>query len=241
MQPLNAEVRTVDSLIAAEIGEMFELYESYYDATSNERFQQDLQQKQYVIQLRDPDSRLRGFSTLALIDYHFNGQHQRAIYSGDTVIHDAYWGGQALPLAWAHLAGRIKAEAPTIPLYWLLIVKGHRTYRYLTLFSNEHFPNRRHPTPPKIQALMDFLAQKQFGEAYQVDEGIVRYPHSHGHLKKAWATTPDHLLKKPNVRFFLERNPGYAKGDELVCFTELGIMNLRSHVLRAFTDASSND
>jgi hypothetical protein len=238
MQRLNTEIRNVDSLTTAEIGDMFALYQCYYDATSAARFEQDLLQKQYVIELRDPDLNLRGFSTLALIDFDFNGQHQRAIYSGDTIIHDAYWGSQALPLAWAHLAGRLKAEAPTVPLYWLLIVKGHRTYRYLTLFANEYFPNRRYPTPSRVQALMDFLAQSQFGDAYQPDAGVIRYPQSQGHLKKAWASTPDYLLNKPNVRFFLERNSGFANGDELVCLTELRTSNLRSLVLREFTKAS---
>jgi len=240
MQPLNTEIRRIDSLTASQIEEMFALYQCYYDSSSAERFKRDLQQKHHVIVLRDIDSNLRGFSTLALITYCFEGKQQRAIYSGDTVIHDAYWGSQALPLAFAHLAGRIKAEAPSIPLYWLLIVKGHRTYRYLTLFSNNYFPCRRQPTPLSVQALIDHMAYLQFGDAYQRELGIVRYQHSHGHLNKDLAITAEHLLKKPNVRFFLERNPGFANGDELVCLTELCVENLRSHVLRAFRDSDNN-
>jgi len=241
MQSLSAGYKTAGSLTGFQVGEMFELYQSYYEATCPQRFRQDLQQKHYVIELRDRDSVLRGFTTLALIDFRFEGQQRRAIYSGDTVIHDAYWGSQALPLAWADLAGRIKAEAPSVPLYWLLIVKGHRTYRYLTLFAQDYYPNRRQSTPPSVQRLMDYLARLQFGDAYQREAGIVRYPSSHGHLKKNWAVTADHLLQKPNVRFFLQQNPGFDRGDELVCLTELCVGNLRSHVLRAFVDASEKD
>jgi hypothetical protein len=41
------------------------------------------------------------------------------------------------------------------------------------------------------------------------------------------------------VRFFLERNPRYYLGEELVCLTELTSENLRSFASRAFLEGSS--
>jgi hypothetical protein len=241
MHHLDTEVRSVTSLSEGVINEMYCLYEQYYAASSIEHFRQDLEEKQYVIVLQDNNLVLRGFSTVALIDYNFNNQRQRAIYSGDTVIHHDYWGSQSLPLAWAHLAGSLKSENPSVPLYWLLIVKGHRTYRYLTLFSRRYYPSWRMNTPKETQDLMDYLAQQKFGDAYCHEKGIVRFERSHGHLREVWASTPEYLLNKPHVRYFLDRNPGFHRGDELVCLTELHEDNLRSHVLRAFTDALQNE
>ena len=237
MHRLETEIRSVASLSEAEIHAMYRLYQQYYDASQAECFQRDLEEKNYVIALKDKASLWRGFSTVALIEFTFNNKKQRAIYSGDTVIHHAYWGSQSLPLAWSQLAGNLKSQAPTTPLYWLLIVKGHRTYRYLSLFAKSYYPSWRVDTPKETQDLMDYLARKKFGDAYRPDKGIVSFESSRGHLKQNWAATPKHLLKKPDVRYFLERNPGYHRGEELVCLTELREDNLRSHVLRAFTQA----
>jgi hypothetical protein len=38
------------------------------------------------------------------------------------------------------------------------------------------------------------------------------------------------------VRFFNQRNPGHARGDELVCMTEMDAGNLRRFALAAFTE-----
>ena len=103
--------------------------------------------------------------------------------SGDTIIDHRFWGEQTLPLAWCCLAGRIKARQPDLPLYWLLIVKGDRTYRYLNVFSKTYYPNRRYPTPPETQSLIDHLAAARFGRHYLPESGLIRYPESQGHLK----------------------------------------------------------
>ncbi|HEB57993.1 MAG TPA: hypothetical protein ENJ01_02110 [Gammaproteobacteria bacterium] len=237
MDLLNAETRTVSSLSSSEAFAMFELYKRYYDACDQARFEADLNGKDYVVLLKDVEGIFRGFSTLAVYRFEYEGTPRRALYSGDTVIHHDYWGSQALPLAWCQLAGRIKAEDPDIPLYWFLIVKGHRTYRYLSVFSRRFYPTWRYATPADTQAIMDHLAREKFGEHYNAQRGVIHFDRSHGHLKPDWAVVPSHLQRKPDVNFFLQRNPGYAHGDELVCLTELCAENLRSHALRAFQAA----
>lgn len=241
MRQLNTEIKLVSSLSEGEIQDMYHLYVQYYAACERPQFDSDLTEKKYVVLLRGGDDILRGFSTLVVLDFTFKQKRRRAIYSGDTVIHHDYWGSQSLSLAWSHLAGSLKLEAPSIPLYWLLIVKGHRTYRYLSLFAKRFYPTWRHGTPKETQDLMDYLARYKFGDAFKPDEGIIRFEQSRGHLKGSWADVPEHLLKKPDVRFFLDRNPRYQQGDELVCLTELCEENLRSHALRAFTDAMQHD
>ncbi len=145
-------------------------------------------------------------------------------------------GEQTLPLSWCRVAGEIKRQAPDIPLYWFLIVKGHRTYRYLSLFARRFYPTWRHPTPGPIQALMDHLATARFGQAYCPEAGLIRFQTSRGHLKGAWAGVEAYQQDKPDVRFFLERNPRHHLGEELVCLTELDEANLRRHARRAFLE-----
>jgi hypothetical protein len=45
----------------------------------------------------------------------------------------------------------------------------------------------------------------------------------------------DHLQERhAAVQFFLERNPRFHAGEEMVCLTELSAENLRSFARRAF-------
>jgi hypothetical protein len=139
-----------------------------------------------------------------------------------------------LAFSWLRLAGAIKAERPDEPLYWFLISKGHRTYRYLSAFSRTFHPAPQHETPRRVRDLMAFLARDRFGDAYDPDAGVLRFPQSRGRLSGAYAKVPEAHRRLPEVAFFLSRNPGYAHGDELVCLCELEVDNLQPIAQRAF-------
>jgi hypothetical protein len=234
MAQMKAEVNRAAGVPAAETREMFALYSSYFDAASEAAFLDDLAEKDYVIVLRDAAGRIRGFSTGKVIDLAPSGFPARAVFSGDTIIHHENWGEQTLPLAFAEYTGGIKAQRPDQPLYWFLITKGYRTYRYLALFFHEYFPRWDRPAPPEIQRLLDTLASARFGAAYCPGTGLIHYPSSRGHLRGPWADVREAMRRKPEVRFFLERNPGYIHGDELACLAELSATNVRPIALRAF-------
>ena len=231
---LSATVDPVATLDRGAIDEMFDLYATYYDATSRPLFVTDLATKDFVVMLREPSGRLGGFSTLAYLDTEAGGRRLRAIYSGDTIIDHAHWGTQALAFTWLRFAGSLKSRAPDVPLYWFLIVKGHRTYRYLSAFSIDFFPHWEQPTPPDAKTIMDELARARFGAAYDAGRGVVSFPQSRGHLKPAWAKIEPDEADRPDVAFFLRSNPGFSRGDELLCLTELASGNLRPLARRVF-------
>src|SRR5262245_15496411 len=187
MPPMRAETVDALSLPSEYIDQMFALYDTYFEATTKALFRADLAEKDYVILLRDATDRLRGFSTGAVLDFTAGGNRARAIFSGDTIIHHEHWGRQTLPLAFAAQAGRIKAQCPGAPLYWFLISKGYRTYRYLPLFFYEYAPRWDHATSEERQALLDTLAGRKFGAAYDRGAGVIRYPERRGQLRGAWA------------------------------------------------------
>jgi hypothetical protein len=231
---LTARVEAVGELTESLKISMFDLYERYYEATSHHLFVSDLASKDHVILLTDHHGALKGFSTLAVLSFELDGTRRRAIFSGDTIIDHRHWGEHALAFTWIRLIGRLKAQEPAVPLYWFLIVKGHRTYRYLPAFSTSYYPTWTRATPPDAQALMDHLASARFGRAYDPRSGVVAFPSSRGQLRPEWAAVPPEDRRKPEVRFFLGRNPGYASGHELVCLTELSSETLRPLPRRLF-------
>jgi hypothetical protein len=81
---------------------------------------------------------------------------------------------------------------------------------------------------------MDALARGRFGDAYDRARGVVSFPQSRGHLKPRWAEIDTSETARPDVALFLHKNPGYVRGDELVCMTELASDNLRPLARRVF-------
>jgi hypothetical protein len=185
----------------------------------------------------EADGGMRGFSTVAVLDFEFTGAANRAIFSGDTIIDHRFWGEQELVRSFCRFAGELKASAPDLPLFWLLISKGYRTYRYLDAFAVDYQPHPEKAAPDESRARLDALARLKFGENFDASAGLLRFAESRGQLKAQWAEVRDPLQENhPAVRFFLERNPRYHAGEELVCLTEFAADNLRSIARRAFLE-----
>ncbi len=233
MSSLSASIVEIRHIAAVDRCAMFHLYEHYYGGTSEAIFFSDLADKDYALLLRDDEERVRGFSTLAVMDDD-TPRVMRALFSGDTIVDRAFWGQQRLAFNWIRFAGQLKAQQPKSPLYWFLIVKGHRTYRYLSTFSIDYYPHHAKPTPAEMKNLMTRLARARFGEHFDARSGLVKLPSSRGHLRAEWARVPPQDAQKKEVRYFLERNPNYVCGDELVCLTELTPANLRPLAKRIF-------
>lgn len=216
------------------------LYLLHYDGSSPERFAADLEEKDEVLVLYHSGEPI-GFSTLLLYPFSFRGQAARILFSGDTVVHYRHWGQQRLHSAWLGRAGALQRSRPDAPLFWFLLVKGHRTYRYLSAGFKRWFPHPEKPEP-ELRDLAFALASERYGAHFVPDSGILRFPESHGHLRPEIAQPDQREAQRPDVAFFLRANPGFTCGDELVCLCPLHPNNLTPLAARAFTrDSPSED
>ena len=214
---------------------MCRLYFAYYEGCDEQQFERDLATKTEAL-LVYHQHELIGFTLYQLYTKRFHDRPVRIIYSGDTIVDHRHWGQQALAFAWIKRAGQLKREAKEIPLYWFLIVKGHRTYRYLPTFSRTFHPHWSQ-TNDHLKALADYLAWERFAEAYDARTGVVSFTESQGHLKAEYAQPNAREQNMAAVAFFLKRNPGYRQGDELVCLCELCEDNLKPLARRLFQGA----
>lgn len=191
-----------------------------------------------MVLLRDSATHdVRGFSTQKVIPAVVQGRRIQALFSGDTIVDPAFWGDQELIRGWCRFAGAVRAADPRTPLYWLLISKGYRTYLYLPLFFTRYYPSATEPTPSFEQAVIDTLATEKFGACYRRASGTLEFPERIGNLTPALASVPPTRQRDPRVRFFLERNPTYALGTELVCLAEISPANMRSIAGRLLVEA----
>jgi len=211
---------------------MQHIYLSHYEGTSEALFDHDLDDKDEVLLLR-ADGELAGFTTYKVYSRRWNGREIRVVYSGDTIVDREHWGQQALAYAWIGRMGEIKRQSPVLPLYWFLLVKGHRTFKYMPAFGRSFYPHWSEKRDD-LKPLADLLAGEMFPNDYNPASGVVEFHQSHGHLKSGLADPSPEESGRDAVRFFLSRNPGYKSGHELVCICELEEENMKPLTRRLF-------
>jgi hypothetical protein len=204
---------------------MHRLLDAHFKGVSVERFSADLAEKNWAILLEDGEAKLAGFSTLLVYETAFRGDPVSVVYSGDTIVRQDAWGSAVLPRTWIASVNRLRSLYPRGKYYWLLITSGFRTYRFLPLFWNDFFPRHDAEIPPHLAELRHHLAAERFGRRYDARTGIARFDQPQA-LRPALSGIPDGRLDDPHVAFFAAANPGHARGDELVCITELSEANL---------------
>lgn len=214
---------------------MFALFAQYYDGVSRERFDRDLDGKDRAL-LLEQGRELIGFTTLRCFDFTWRGESVSVVFSGDTIVARQHWGEQELARAWLRQIGRIARACGGKRLFWFLIVKGHRTYRYLPAFARGFVPAASGEAPAGLRDLRDALGEELFGPAFDAPSGLVRFAASHGHLASQWAEPSERERTLRDVAFFLAANPGYARGDELACLCELARDNMRPRARRWFDE-----
>ncbi len=210
-----------ESLRPEQTQAMFSLFSEFFEVEDPLTFYQDLKRKQWVILLlEEGTARIQGFSTMAAYVTSFEKQPISIIYSGDTIIRPAFWGTSVLPKTWLETVLNVSQQYPE-PLYWLLLSSGYKTYRYLPLFFEAYYPRCDQATPPHAQALIDHIATELYGCEYNPKTGVVRFARGATPLRAGVAEIDEAHRRNPHVAFFLDQNPGHARGDELVCLAEI--------------------
>lgn len=217
--------KPIEDVTEDERKEIAGLYLSYFDGSDETQVIADLENKTEIL-LVYYGARLIGFTTLQLYDFEWNAATIQIIYSGDTVVHRDHWGQQALAFAWITNLGKLMRARPDIPLYWFVILKGHRTYKFLPAFGKSFYPHWSIDRSD-LKPLVDALATAKFGSDYYPESGLIKFAESKGHLNPEVAYPTEQEKNKASVKFFLERNPGYIKGHELVCLCEISEENMK--------------
>ena len=201
---------------------MFDLLARHFENVQWETFESDLAEKQWVIRLVDDKTgMLAGFSTQMTFPLDVTGKQVRVVYSGDTIVDRENWGTMALGLAAVRLAFSFIEEHPNQELYWFLISKGYKTYRFLPVYFHEFFPRHDQETPEWARQLIDACGKNRFPDSYDAASGLVLAGADGCRLREGVATVTEKRRSDPNVQYFLERNPDHALGNELCCIASL--------------------
>lgn len=223
---LKGQLIAVGALNTRDREDLFALMEQHYENVERPRFDADLLAKDSVLVLRDSGDLIRGFTTLKVYTIDVNGQPVRLVFSGDTIVHRDYWGELELPRIWIRAVHSLVKDCG-LPAYWLLISKGYKTYRFLPVYFHTFFPCHNSATPPFEKSVMDTFGRLKYPGHYDPRSGVIDLHGERDYLKSELADVPARHLRDPHIGFFLQQNPGYARGDELVCLTRLDPQNIK--------------
>ena len=233
MNRLRSSIAAAGEASPGLVRRMAELMSRTYGGTSMEKVRHDLEEKDYILLLHGEEGELEGFSTIQLFDSEFRGRPVKIVYSGDTVISEECRGQTVLMHDWWQFTCGVQRQCQGQDVYWMLISKGWRTFKMIPLFYREYYPCPDRETPPDFQAFMDSLGNRKFPGEYR---GGLIVPAEPDYLKNAGTDVPDRRKDDPDVLFFLERNPGFGRGDELLCITRLAPDNLTRTGRRVLND-----
>jgi hypothetical protein len=226
--PLTGQVVRVEDISSPRRDEMFGLMSRNYEFLTRDEFDRDLDEKTWAIVVADgATDALCGFSTQTLFDVDACGRPVRALFSGDTIVDPAYWHRNPLAGLWGRLALSIIDQNPHGELYWYLISKGYKTYRFLPTFFHTFYPRFDVNTPGRAGDVLDALGRHRYPASYDSQAGIVRAGARGCRLRSGLAEVTPEKLRDPHVHYFHRRNPRHATGDELCCIAPLTRENFR--------------
>ncbi len=231
MESLTSIIKVAD-LSDADRLNMFHLHRQYYDNVLEDVFFRDLSEKDWVIMMKDEQGQVHGFSTIQLISLRVLEADHLFLFSGDTVMSEHIRNTPALASAFLQFSVTLIENYPGMPIYWFLISKGYRTYRFLQLYFNEYYPVHNKVIPEYYQKILDAVAFYKFGDQYYPREHLIRHKTISDRLKPEHATIAEGRQKNPVVKFFLAKNPDFYKGDDLACITAISVENFSPLVER---------
>ena len=230
---LSGSVVLVQELSPADRTRMFSILDSYFEGVSFPQFARDLQEKDWAVVLRDVGTgTVQGFSTMKLMNITVSGQPVWAVFSGDTIIEKEYWGEWTLARVWLNFVVALREQYRPYKFYWFLISMGYKTYRFLPVYFDAFYPCCTRDTPVFEKQVLDSLAQAKFGEQYNQDTGIIHFDDLSEKLKRGVAEIDDRRIRNSHIRFFIQKNSGYNRGDQLACLAEISVSNLKKSAFR---------
>ena len=212
---------------------MFLLMKKHYENMKKDKFLKDLYDKNNVFLLFENDE-LKGFSTIKKMELNIENEKETVngkivgFFSGDTIIEKGFSWGIEFQKEWIKycLLESEKNMKNGVKTYWFLISKGIKTYMYLPTYFKNFCPKTDYTESEMEKKIKDIYAEKIYGNRYNKKIGIVKNDGTNDFLRENVVVLWEKQLKNKNVQFFLEKNPSYQKGDELVCLAEISFENL---------------
>lgn len=220
---IRASLRPIEELTSTEWSEVLSFGSRFFEGA----FEASLRAKHELVMLRDGAGALVGMGAVELLEL----DGATIIHVGNTAFADETRGQSHVQRLGFRYFLRAKARHPLRPVYLAYTTFSWRTYLMLARNFARSWPRREQSLPEREGALYRQLGARLLGERFEPDTGLVR--NLDRRLRADIAALPEMLANDPDARFFVERNPGYASGDAVLCLAPLDARNWWSVARRA--------
>jgi hypothetical protein len=229
---LTARYRRLRAISVDDIAQMHRLFSSVYENADVPTFLLDLSKKDGAILVRDRETReICGFTTIKKVALWDGTRRAIGVFSGDTVLDPACWGDRALKDAFTRYLLFLWLTSPGVPLYWLLISKGYKTYLLLARNFVNYHPRPDGVIDPRLARLVRDYTEQLFPGKYDERRNILDFGEGSQRLREEIAPiTAEMRLNDPVINYFERSNPGWRMGHELPCIAEVSISLLRRYL-----------
>jgi hypothetical protein len=221
---LSIETLATQQLSTAQWEELWSFATLYVDAT-REAYEKSIRGKNEIVLVRDKQTRkLVGLGAVDLYPMVHRGVPCWVIFLGNTVFSEEHRGKNIVEKTGFLYYLRLRVQHPSQPIYLSYVTFSYKSFRMLSRNFREYWPHMNQATPAAEAELIDHLGAKYYKELWVKEEQLARG--SPVYNLKSWvAEIDEERLKDPQVRFFVQKNPGYKNGDSLFCLVPLHYKN----------------
>lgn len=213
----------VTELEPRDRSQMLSLMLQYYDGVKPDTFFGDLAEKEHVMVLRDncESGRIVGFSTLMRLRLNVGGVPVVAVFSGDTVVECQKRNNLGFVYEVTRYFVQTQSEFDGYKVAWLLITKGWRTYRIMPFLFRQFSPRYDQPTSLWHQQVIDAFGATRYPHEYDPSNGLIVFDGDSQRIRPGSSEDTCSIRRDSHVDYFLQRNPNYLRGNELVCVADI--------------------
>jgi len=208
---------------AGELDALWTVYASFFD-TDRAAFDLAVRRADEVLRYHDPvDGRLCGMGLLSVYSESHEGRPFRVLSTGAVCLEPSYRGLNAIHRAGLSRLALERFRHPFSNVYWYFDTFSYKSYLVLCRNVAEYWPRRDRPTPAWESGVIEVLARRHGGDAWNPTVGIIRAQGRR--LRRGVADVPPDGTD-PDIEYFLDRNPGHAAGERLPCLCPLNARNV---------------
>ncbi len=194
--------------------------------SSTEGLQEDLAKRDRLAVFMNADqTELAGISTYDVVHERFDGRPAVMIFSGNTWVHPD-WRGKNLT-TWFGLITffRVRFRYLFTPIYLFFGSSNYKSYLFLARNLRTYWPRRDRPTPDWESGYIQHLARRVYDA--EIDPETLVWQSGAGRaFKQADTEAGKRAETDPDVRFYVETNPGYVQGERLMCLAPMSLTNI---------------
>jgi CRP-like cAMP-binding protein len=212
------------------IDSLYEVHRRIFDGVEREAFARYVVESKaehtWLLLHKNEAGELVGYFALHIFEKQL-GDEPLAVFRAEAGLLREYRGGNVTVRFWMEWVLRYVLKHPGRRVFYMGSLVHPSSYWLVAQHCGEVWPRRDLETPPELLAFMDTLATEFGLEKVHPDRPLVR--------KVGWRTRETEVEReywahcdKPEVRYFLEANPGYGEGHGLVAVVPITPKNLRS-------------